>query len=117
MKMLALSAALLLVASPVAAQSPQQALGAAGQTNTSTLPDTGIICNELVTATFCNVSTSPNNGGMVQVPVQHRAELALPRLLRLSRPARRFRRPTNYAIDRPRRTPTWCWRRLKASSA
>jgi hypothetical protein len=38
MKKFALIAVLLLAASPVAAQSPQQALGAGGQTNTSQLP-------------------------------------------------------------------------------
>jgi hypothetical protein len=36
---------------------------------------------------------------MVQVPVPHRAGLASPRLLRLFRPARRFRRQTNYATN------------------
>jgi hypothetical protein len=65
---LAFIVALLLAASPVAAQvtttnQQQQPLGTGGQTNTSTLPNTGIICNELMTATFCNISTSPNNGG------------------------------------------------------
>jgi hypothetical protein len=63
MKMLALIAALLLAASPVAAQQQQQPLGAGGRTNNSTLPNTGVICQELMTATFCNVPTSPNNGG------------------------------------------------------
>ncbi len=62
MKMLALTVALLLAASPVAAQQ-QQPLGTGGQTNNSTLPNTGVICQELMTATFCNVTTSPNNGG------------------------------------------------------
>ena len=63
MKILALTVALLLATSPVAAQPRQQELGSSGQTNTSTLPNTGIICQELMTATFCNVTTSPNNGG------------------------------------------------------
>jgi hypothetical protein len=63
MKMFALIAAMLLAASPVAAQQTQQALGGGGQTNTSTLPNTGVICQELMTATFCNVPTSPNNEG------------------------------------------------------
>jgi hypothetical protein len=64
MKMFTLIAALLLAASPVVAQQQrQQALGGGGQTNTSTLPNTGVICQELMTATFCNVPTSPNNGG------------------------------------------------------
>jgi hypothetical protein len=51
-----------LAASPVAAQSPQ-ALGAGGQTNTSQLPNTGVICQEEIAATFCNVPSSPSNGG------------------------------------------------------
>jgi len=63
MRKLALIAALLLAASPVAAQSRQQALGAGGQTNTSPLPNTGIICEQEMTATFCNVATSPNISG------------------------------------------------------
>jgi hypothetical protein len=53
--------ALLLAASPVAAQ--QQPLGAGGQTNTSQLPNTGVICQEEITATFCNVPTAPSLGG------------------------------------------------------
>jgi hypothetical protein len=61
MKKLALIAVLLLAASPVAAQ--QQPLGAGGQTNASILPNTGVICEEEMTATFCNVPTSPNTGG------------------------------------------------------
>jgi hypothetical protein len=40
-----------------------QPLGAGGQTNTSSLPNTGVICEEEITATFCNVATSPNAGG------------------------------------------------------
>jgi hypothetical protein len=63
MKTLGLIAALLLAASPVAAQSVQQPLGAGGQTNTSSLPNTGVICIEEMTATFCNVPTSPSHGG------------------------------------------------------
>lgn len=63
MRKLALIAALLLAASPVAAQSRQQALGTGGTTNNSQLPNTGIICEEEMTATFCNVPTSPNNAG------------------------------------------------------
>jgi hypothetical protein len=67
MKRLAFIAALLLTASPVAAQvatsSVQQPLGTGGQTNTSSLPNTGVVCEEEMTATFCNVPTSPNAGG------------------------------------------------------
>jgi hypothetical protein len=46
MRKFTLIAALLLTASPVAAQSVQQPLGAGGQTNNSTLTDTGVICLE-----------------------------------------------------------------------
>jgi hypothetical protein len=63
MKKLALITALLLATSPVAAQSPQQALSGSGTTNSSPLPNTGIICQEEMTATFCNVPTSPNTSG------------------------------------------------------
>jgi hypothetical protein len=63
MRKLALIAVLLLAASPVAAQSRQQALGAGGQTNNSSLPNTGVICDEEMTATFCNTATSPNDAG------------------------------------------------------
>jgi hypothetical protein len=61
MKNLPLIAALLLAALPVAAQ--EQPLGAGGQTNTSQLPNTGVICQEEIAATFCNVPTAPSHGG------------------------------------------------------
>jgi hypothetical protein len=63
MKKLALIAGLLSAASPVAAQSVQQPLGAGGQINNSQLPNTGVICIEEMTATFCNVPTGPNTAG------------------------------------------------------
>ena len=65
MKILALTVALLLVASPVAAQTPgiQQPLGAGGQTNNSPLTDTGVICLEEMVTTFCNVPSGPNHSG------------------------------------------------------
>jgi hypothetical protein len=64
MKILALTVALLLSVSPVAAQQQrQQALGAGGQTNTSILPNNGLICIEEMVATFCNQPTSPNLAG------------------------------------------------------
>ena len=63
MKKLAVIAALLMAASPVAAQSPQQPLGAGGQTNNSQLPNIGVGCTEEIIATFCNVPTSPNSRG------------------------------------------------------
>jgi hypothetical protein len=47
----------------VAAQQTQQALGTNGQINTSTLPNTGVICQEEMVATFCNVASGPNNAG------------------------------------------------------
>ena len=62
MKMFALTIALLLAASPVAAQQ-QQALGAGGQINNSTLPNTGLICIEEMVATFCNLPVGPNTAG------------------------------------------------------
>jgi hypothetical protein len=61
MKKLVLIAALVLAASPVAAQ--RQPLGAGGQANTSQLFNTGVICQEEIAATFCNVPTSPSRGG------------------------------------------------------
>jgi hypothetical protein len=61
MKKSALIAALVLVASPVAAQ--QQPLDAGGTTNNSSLPNTGVFCIEEITATFCNVATSPSHSG------------------------------------------------------
>jgi hypothetical protein len=65
MKILALTVALLLAASPLAAQTSQtqQPLGAGGQTNNSPLTNTGVICLEEMVATFCNVASSPNHAG------------------------------------------------------
>ena len=63
MKRLAFITALLLATSPVAAQSRQQALSGSGTTNSSPLPNTGIICQDEMTATFCNAPTSPNTSG------------------------------------------------------
>ena len=65
MKILALTVALLLTASPVAAQTShiQQPLGTSGQTNNSPLTNTGVICQEEMAATFCNVASSPNAAG------------------------------------------------------
>ncbi len=65
---LALSAALLFAASPVAAQiatsngqlqlGNQSALSASSQA-----PTTGVFCIEEIIATFCNVPTAPNTNG------------------------------------------------------
>jgi hypothetical protein len=60
--------ALLSATSPVAAQSTtanqqQQPLGAGGQTVTSPLTNTGVICQQEMVATFCNVASSPNSAG------------------------------------------------------
>jgi hypothetical protein len=68
MKRLALIAALLLAASPVQAQvatsNGQQLLGGqVGQPAPSQAPTTGVICEEEMTATFCNVPSSPNTAG------------------------------------------------------
>jgi hypothetical protein len=56
---------LLLVASPVAAQTSQiqQPLGTGGMTNNSPLTNTGVICQEEMVATFCNMASSPNHAG------------------------------------------------------
>jgi hypothetical protein len=62
---LAFTIALLLATSPVAAQTShiQQPLGAGGEVNNSPLTDTGVICQEEMVATFCNVASSPNTAG------------------------------------------------------
>src|ERR1700677_3700287 len=64
MKKLALIAALLVAACPAAAQvttsnSQQQS----SESALSQVPTTGAICDEEMTATFCNVPTSPNTNG------------------------------------------------------
>jgi hypothetical protein len=68
MKKLALICALLLVASPAAAQlatlsSEQQLGGPAVQSTATAAPTTGVFCIEEMTATFCNVTTGPNISG------------------------------------------------------
>ncbi len=76
MKNLAFVAALLLTASPAEAQvttsnaaeantanAQQQSAGQAGQSAASQAPTTGVICEELMAATFCNVPSSPNTAG------------------------------------------------------
>jgi hypothetical protein len=69
MKKLALIYALLLVASPAAAQlatsSRVQQLGgpAVVQSTPTVAPLTGVFCIEEMTATFCNVTTGPNTSG------------------------------------------------------
>ena len=68
MKKLALICALLLAASPAAAQlatsSRVQQLGGEPVQSTPTVaPTTGVFCIEEMTATFCNVTTGPNTSG------------------------------------------------------
>ena len=68
MKKLALIYALLLVASPAAAQLAtsqrvQQLGGEAVQSTPIEAPRTGVFCIEEMTATFCNVTTGPNTSG------------------------------------------------------
>ena len=68
MRKLALIYALLLVASPAAAQTAtssrvQQLNGPGVQTTATLAPPTGVFCIEEMTATFCNVVGGPNNGG------------------------------------------------------
>jgi hypothetical protein len=68
MKKLALIYALLLVASPAAAQIAtssrvQQLGGPAVQSTPTVAPLTGVFCIEEMTATFCNVTTGPNTSG------------------------------------------------------
>ena len=68
MKKLALIYALLLVASPAAAQlattsEVQQLGGPAVQSTPTVAPPTGVFCIEEMTATFCNVPTGPNTSG------------------------------------------------------
>src|SRR5262249_55773866 len=65
---LALISALLLAASPAAAQlatsSRVQQLGGEPVQSTPTVaPTTGVFCIEEMTATFCNVVTGPNTSG------------------------------------------------------
>jgi hypothetical protein len=68
MKKLALISALLLAASPAAAQLAtssrvQQLGGLPVQSTPIVAPTTGVFCIEEMTATFCNVTTGPNTGG------------------------------------------------------
>jgi hypothetical protein len=68
MKKLALIYALLLVASPAAAQlatssEVQQLGGPAVQSTATVAPPTGVFCIEEMTATFCNLTTGPNTSG------------------------------------------------------
>jgi hypothetical protein len=68
MKKLALISALLLAASPAAAQLAttsrvQQLGGPAVQPTPTVAPPTGVFCIEEMTATFCNLTTGPNTSG------------------------------------------------------
>jgi hypothetical protein len=67
MKKVSLISALLLVASPAAAQVAtsmgQQSGGQGGPSARTQAPTTGVFCIEEMTATFCNVPTGPNTNG------------------------------------------------------
>lgn len=67
MKKLALISALLLAASPVAAQvamsNAQRSGGQSGSSASTQAPTTGVFCIQEMTATFCNVLTHPNTNG------------------------------------------------------
>jgi hypothetical protein len=67
MKKLALVAALIAAASPVAAQvatsNGQELSGEGALPAPLQAPVTGVICEEEMTATFCNLPTAPSNGG------------------------------------------------------
>src|SRR5215831_19330639 len=68
MEKLALISALLLAASPAAAQLAtswrvQQLGGEPVQSTPTVAPTTGVFCIEEMTATFCNVVTGPNTSG------------------------------------------------------
>jgi hypothetical protein len=67
MRKIALIAAVLLAASPVAAQvatlnGQQQSGDQGGESAPSQAPTTGVICIEEIIATFCNVPSGPNTG-------------------------------------------------------
>ena len=106
MKKLALITALLLATSPVAAQSQQQALSGGGTTNSSQLPNTGIICQEIMTATFLQRTHQPEHQWLWIEPryrIERRVRVERPAALaparRPSIPARSFRRLTNCATE------------------
>jgi hypothetical protein len=65
MKNLTLASALLLAASPAAAQvaTSQQSGGQSVQSAATQAPTTGVFCIEEMTATFCNVPSGPSEGG------------------------------------------------------
>jgi hypothetical protein len=99
-----LISALLLAASPVAAQvatlNGQQQPGVQVPAAPSRTPTTGVICDEEATATFCNVPTGRTRVATNRVADQHRAAvLEAPRRRRPSRLAGRNGRPTNYATN------------------
>lgn len=67
MKSAALTVALMLAASPAVAQTvtsqSRDLTQGASQGASSQGPTTGVICEEEMTATFCNVVGGPSNGG------------------------------------------------------
>jgi len=116
MKKLALIYALLLAASPAAAQLAtssrvQELNGQSVQTTPIEAPTTGVFCIEEMTATFCNVTTGPNTSGYGSRSVStsrsgaassgvSASGAALVPSVRRSHPAQANRSSTNCATDK-----------------
>jgi hypothetical protein len=101
---LAFIIALLLASSPVAAQTSQvqQPLGTGGVTNNSPLTNTGVICQEEMVATFCNVASSPNHAGYGSNGGAAATSAGITTPLPLFRPVEKASSPpTSYATEAP----------------
>src|SRR6516164_1256603 len=128
MKKLALIYALLLVASPAAAQLAttsrvQQLGGPAVQSTPTVAPSSGVFCIEEMTATFCNVTTGPNTSGYGSRSVStsrsgaassgvSASAAALVPSVRRSHPAQANRSSTNWATDKGMTEKPLCAARL-----
>jgi hypothetical protein len=101
---LAFIISLLLASSPVAAQTSQvqQPLGTGGVTNNSPLTNTGVICQEEMVATFCNVASSPNHAGYGSNGGAAATSAGITTPLPLFRPVEKASSPpTSYATEAP----------------